>query len=132
VKPETGAYLAKAREDLDESVKIAAIGLARAAARSAYYAVFHAAEALILEQTGRIAKTHSGVRTEFARLIRETGRDARMLTVFLAEAYKYKELGDYGVGPDAEVRLEEAHDLIDRARDFLARVSAILDPSDRG
>lgn len=69
--PEARAYLQKARQSLDEASKIAAIGLATAAARSAYYAAFHAAEALIVARTGKIAKTHSGVRTEFAPLSKE-------------------------------------------------------------
>jgi uncharacterized protein (UPF0332 family) len=49
VTPEAQAYLDKAREDLDDARKIMAINLAKAAARSAYYAAFHAAEALIVE-----------------------------------------------------------------------------------
>ena len=44
--PEASDYLRKAREDLGDARKIAAINLARAAARLAYYAAFHAAEAL--------------------------------------------------------------------------------------
>jgi uncharacterized protein (UPF0332 family) len=46
--PEAGDYLEKARDHLDEARKIAAIGLAKAAARSAYYAAFHAAQAFIV------------------------------------------------------------------------------------
>jgi uncharacterized protein (UPF0332 family) len=72
VTPEAESYLDKAREDLLDARKIAGIRLAKVAARSAYYAAFHAAEAFIVGRTGKIAKTHSGVRTEFARLLRET------------------------------------------------------------
>jgi len=64
--------LKKARDQLDEARKIAGIGLAKAAARSAYYAALHAAQSFIVERTGRIAKTHSGVRSVFARLAKET------------------------------------------------------------
>jgi uncharacterized protein (UPF0332 family) len=60
VTPEAKDYLDKARDDLDDARKIVAIHLATVAARSAYYAAFHAAEA----RTGKIAKTHSGVRTD--------------------------------------------------------------------
>jgi uncharacterized protein (UPF0332 family) len=66
VKPETTDYLAKARKGLGEARQIIQIGLANAAARSTYYAAFHAAEALIFERTGRVVKTHKGVRSEFA------------------------------------------------------------------
>ena len=68
MKPETGKFLDKARGDLADAKKIVAIELANVAARSAYYAAFHAAEAFIFERTGKVAKTHSGVRSEFARL----------------------------------------------------------------
>ena len=63
--PEAAYYLSKARDDLDEARKIAAIGFAAAVARSAYYAAFHAAQAFIIDRTGKIAKTHSGVRRNF-------------------------------------------------------------------
>jgi uncharacterized protein (UPF0332 family) len=47
------------------------------AAREAYLAVFHAAEAYIFEQTGKAAKTHRGVRSEFARLAKAEPRIGR-------------------------------------------------------
>ncbi|HEX4181523.1 MAG TPA: HEPN domain-containing protein [Caulobacteraceae bacterium] len=125
--PEAAAYLAKGRDDLDEARKIALIGLAKTAARSAYYAAFHAAEALILERTGKIAKTHSGVRSEFARLAKdELGLD-RTLTTFLAEAYKYKEISDYGVGPEATVEMGAAKGVIEGGQRFMDIVAAILE-----
>ena len=70
--PEAKDCLDKARDDLDDARKIVAIHLAKVAARSAYYAAFHAAGALTIERTGKVAKTHSGVRTEFARLLKDT------------------------------------------------------------
>lgn len=96
--PEAADYLDKARDSLDEARKIAAIGLARVAARAAYYAAFHTAEAFIVERTGKIAKTHSGVRSEFARLARKMPEIDRAYSIFLAKTYKYKEIADYGVG----------------------------------
>lgn len=89
MKTEAADYLDKAREDLDDARKIAAIGLAKVAARCAYYAAFHAAEALIVERAGKIVKTHSGVRAEFARLAKETPEIDRSLPKFLAKAYIY-------------------------------------------
>ncbi len=124
--PEAENYLARARDDLDDARKIGAIPLARVAARSAYYAAFHAAEALIVERTGKVAKTHSGVRTEFARLLKDTPRGERALLIFLAQAYKYKEIADYGVGPAAVVTDEEGGDAIEAAARFVERVAALL------
>jgi uncharacterized protein (UPF0332 family) len=126
VTPEANDYLDEARDDLDDARKIVAIHLAKVAARSAYYAAFHAAEALIIERTGKVAKTHSGVRTEFARLLKDTPGDGRAMLTFLAQGYKYKEIGDYGVGRSAVVTDEGANDAIDNAARFLERVTALL------
>jgi uncharacterized protein (UPF0332 family) len=126
VTPEAKDYLDKARADLDDARKIVAIHLAKVAARSAYYAAFHAAEALIIERTGKVAKTHSGVRSAFARLLKDTPGGEKAMLTFLAQGYKYKEIGDYGVGRGAVVTDEEANDAIDNAARFLERVTALL------
>ena len=126
MSPEVAGYLAKAWEDLDEARQIAAIGLAKAAARSAYYAAFHTAEALIFQRTGKIAKTHSGVRSEFARLAKEGGDLDRAHVALLGEAYKYKEIGDYGIGPDAVVELSDAQALVSKAQAMIAAVAEVL------
>lgn len=124
--PEARRYFDKSFECLQEAQLIAGIGLAKAAARSAYYAAFHSAEALILERTGKVAKTHSGVRSEFSRLAGGPDASSRRLVALLSEAYKYKELGDYGVGDEAIVPIEAALDLIVRCRAFVATVEAML------
>jgi uncharacterized protein (UPF0332 family) len=126
VTPEAADYLAKARDDLNDARKIAAIGLAKVAARSAYYAAFHAAEAFIVERTGKIAKTHSGLRSEFARLAREAPEIDRAFSVFLAQAYKYKEISDYGVGPGAVITMTEADDAITNATRLIDCIATLL------
>ena len=73
--------------DFEDARKIEAIGLATVAARAAYYAAFHAAEAFIIDRTGKVVKTHSGVRTEFARLAKDAPDIDRRFTNFLAKAY---------------------------------------------
>jgi uncharacterized protein (UPF0332 family) len=83
VTPEAEEHLDKAREAL-----IKARGLLEVmhysdeAARAAYLAGFHAAQALISERTGRIAKSHSGVRSTFARLVKDDPRVDRALVRF--------------------------------------------------
>ena len=57
--PEVGDYLGKARQALSEARAVMAIDLTEAAGRAAYLAMFHAAQALIFDRTGSIAKTHS-------------------------------------------------------------------------
>ncbi len=78
--PEVRAYLDKAAEDLADARKIHAISLYKVAARCAYYVAFHAAEALLLARTGRIAKTHRGVRSGLSYDIRLIPSGWRMST----------------------------------------------------
>ena len=127
MKPETQKYLAKARSDLADARKIAGIGLAKVAARSAYYAVFHTAEGFIFESAGKVAKTHSGVRSEFARLAREERRIDRTFSTFLAEAYKYKDIADYSVNEDDSVTSEEGNRAIAAAERFVTGIAAFLE-----
>jgi uncharacterized protein (UPF0332 family) len=129
VTPKAEGYLSKARGDLDDARKIADIHLGKVAARSAYYyAALHAAEALIIEHTGKVVKTHSGVRSELARLLKNAPAD-RALATFLAQAYKYKEIGDYGVGARATVTDEEAREAIAGAARFIDRIAILLMPT---
>ena len=124
--PEAADYLDKARDNLGDARKIAAIGLAKVAGRAAYYAAFHAAEAFIVERTGKIAKTHSGVRSEFARLARVTPEIDKAFSIFLAKAYKYKEIAEYGVGHGAVVTMAEADDPIRNAARLIDCITTLL------
>ena len=126
MKPEAAAYLDKARESLDEARKIYEIGLASVAARSAYYAGFHAAEAFIISRTGKIARSHGGVRSEFFRLAKDTQQVDQGFTTFLAQAYKYKEIGDYAVGTGAIITLSTADDAIKTAARLIDCIAEIL------
>ncbi len=124
--PEAGDYLAKARELLEEARAVFAIHLLEAAGRSAYLAAYHAAQAFIFERTGKIAKTHSGVRSEFSRLAKnEPGIERRFLT-FLAQAYTLKENADYGMGPSAKVPPERATAAIDTTACFITVVAGLM------
>jgi uncharacterized protein (UPF0332 family) len=83
---------------LADAQQIASLPLPHVAARETYLAVFHAAEAYIFEQTGKVAKTHRGVRSEFARLAKAEPRIGRDLVIFLGTAYQFKMRADYAVG----------------------------------
>ncbi|HEX5326290.1 MAG TPA: HEPN domain-containing protein [Acetobacteraceae bacterium] len=77
------------------------VALPHVAAREAYLAVFHAAEAYIFEQTDKVAKTHRGVRSEFSRPARAEVRIGRDLITFLGTADQFKTRADYAVGSTA-------------------------------
>jgi uncharacterized protein (UPF0332 family) len=128
VKPESADYLNKARECLDGAKRIAELmPLNHIAAREAYLAVYHAAEAYIFDQTGKIAKTHRGMRSEFSRLAKNEPHIDRKFLTFLAEAYEYKSVADYSVGPTASpITKEDAKAAIDTAAQFIECVTLLL------
>ena len=95
------------------------------AARAAYLAGFHAAQALISERTGQIAKSHSGVRSTFARLVKDDPQVDRALRS-LGRAYRFKEIADYGTGPQAVVTVSEAQEAIATAGQFLDCIASLL------
>ncbi len=120
------AYLGKAAQSLREARAVAEIGYYEAAGRAAYLAAFHTAQALVLARTDKVAKTHSGLRSEFSRLVKEDPVMERGLTAFLARAYNLKVAADYAVGADEEVGKSEAAEAIDSATRFVAAVERAL------
>ena len=130
MKPQTAAYLENAWEALADAKNILAIDIPRQSGRLAYYAQFHAAQALIFERTGKVAKTHKGVRAEFHKLARlEAALDTR-LSGDLTAAYHFKEAADYETGTaghittaDAEAAIASAERLLAAIRDLLAPIS---------
>jgi len=105
VTPEAKEHFDKARQCLTRARTIPAAGVGEDAGRDAYLAAFHAAQALVAERTGKEAKTHKGVHTQFARLTRNEPRLGRELRQFLARAYDMKSIADYGLGPVPTCRL---------------------------
>ena len=74
MKPRTSAFLDQAGEHLARAGTMLGVGLNEDAGRAAYLAGLHAAQAFIFESTGRAVKRHSGVQTEFARLVKDDPR----------------------------------------------------------
>jgi uncharacterized protein (UPF0332 family) len=126
VTPEATRYLDKARQSLARARAILEIGLGEDAGRAAYLAALHAAQALIFERTGRVAKTHRGVHGQFLRLVVGDTRVGPELRAFLSEGYKLKATADYEVGPDAIVPVEVAAAAIAAATRFIEAVGELL------
>jgi uncharacterized protein (UPF0332 family) len=83
------------------------------AGRAAYLAGYHAAQALIFERTGREARTHRGVNSQFNRLAKDDPRFDIDLRRFLAQAYDLKAVADYDLAriqpcPWSELRLRSS------------------------
>lgn len=124
--PEAERFLAKARQTLEHGEAILGIGLGEEAARTAYLAAFHAAQALIYQRTGREAKTHRGVHRQFALLSKDEASLSADLRRFLAQAYDLKAVAGYATGPEAVVPLDRAAAAIETARRFLAAVEQLV------
>ena len=124
--PDAEQSLSRARADLDDARKIATFPIARFAARAAYSAAFYAAEAYIVARTGKIAKTHSGVRSEFNRLIQDEVGDLRELGRILKDGYHFKEIADYWTDSENSISDQDAEAMIADAQHFIDRVAALL------
>jgi uncharacterized protein (UPF0332 family) len=82
--------------------------------------------AFIFERTGKMAKTHNGVQTEFLRLTKDDRRLAPDLRMFLSQSYNIKSIADYETGPGSEVSPERAATAVDSARHFVVRMLALI------
>ena len=125
--PESQEHLGKAREYLAKSrLFLDELHYPDEAGRTAYLAAFHAAQALISERTGRIARKHAGVRSQFNLLTKDDERIDTQLSRFLSDGFALKSIADYEVGPDAVVSPDEAEAAIATATRFVDRISEIL------
>jgi len=124
--PEAARSLAIARQHLVAADANVGVSMAFVAAREAYLAAFHAAMAVVLQYTGKAAKTHSGLRSEFARLARTEPRIDPKLVSFLARAYTLKSAADYGEDPLATISLAQAQEVVGIAREFVQAIKEIL------
>ena len=89
-------------------------------------AAFHAALAFIVVRSGKSPKTHSGTRSEFARVEEQISREQVSLPGW---SYELKNAADYGQEPivstaDAERAITEAARLIDTVVAIIADVSS--------
>jgi uncharacterized protein (UPF0332 family) len=123
--PEAAQFLEKARKLLLQADAMLGIELTEAAGRTAYLAGFHAAQAFIFAHTGRTAKTHSGVQTEFLRLTRNDPSIDPGLRGFLSQTYNLKAIADYETGPGAEVSHERAAAALAAAQRFVAFIEEL-------
>jgi uncharacterized protein (UPF0332 family) len=104
VTPETAQHLDKARDYLSKARNVLDVmHYNDEAGRAAYLAGFHAAEALISERTGKLARTHEGVSSQFHLLTRGDARVDGELRAFLGRTYNLKAIADYETGPGSVV-----------------------------
>ncbi len=125
--PEAERFLDKARECLADA-RLYQTMVPRIAGREAYLSAYHAAEALVHDRTGKVARTHRGLRSEFARLTRGDTRIDRSLAEFLGQAYELKSIADYGTGSEAVISAETAAAAISTAARFIECITNLIGP----
>jgi uncharacterized protein (UPF0332 family) len=105
VRPEASAFLDKARDFLLKAKDMLADDWPDEAGRAVYLAGLHAAQAVIVERTGKVIKRHRGVQNELRRLTNDDPRFDLELRAFLGRAYNFKAIADYETGPARAYRL---------------------------
>ena len=124
--PEASQSLNIARQHLAAADASIGLPIPFVAAREAYLAGYHAAMAFVVEKTGRLTKTHSGLRSEFARLARSDPRIDPKFVTFLARAYTLKSAADYGVDPATAISMDQAREAAETARQFVESIGELL------
>lgn len=126
MKPEFADALAAADEALSDARSILSINIWKQAARMAYHAQFHAAQAFIFERSDTVAKTHKGVHREFHRLAKAESTFPLGFARDLSDAYRHKDAADYDTAsakPGSEPGAQEAIAIAER---FVAAVRQAL------
>jgi uncharacterized protein (UPF0332 family) len=129
VKPQTGAFLEKARELLNQAITMMDVGLNEPAGRTAYLAALHAAQALIFENISKVVSSHRGVQSGFWLLTKDEPRVDDELRAFLSRAYRFKRIADYDTGPGSHISAETARATVATARRFVDCVAALIPPN---
>ena len=116
-------YLEKAERKLKVAEKLLRSDDYEDAVSRAYYAVFHAAQALLLTE-GERAETHKGVVTLFGLLFVKTGKFKKDLGKYLANLKDERESGDYEIfsyidRETAETAIEEAKEFVRETQGYL-------------
>jgi uncharacterized protein (UPF0332 family) len=126
MKPESTTFLEQAHVMLGRAERMLAADLYEDAARCAYLACFHVAQALIFERIEEVFKTHKGVQGEFNRLVKNDTRSDHELRKFFSRGYEFKALADYGVGPDAVISASAAAEAVATAKQFVAHFAGLV------
>lgn len=128
VPDEVAALLRRSEESIRAAELLLREGMAGFAASRAYYAMFYAAQALLLTE-GVMSHKHSGVIGEFGRLFAKTGLLSPGLHAMLIRAQERRIVGDYRALEDmpaaeAEALIADAREFLAAARDHLERHDA--------
>ena len=116
-------HLKLSKEFLEDAKRLFEFKSLRSAADRAYYAMYHAAQAILLSK-GVKARTHKGTILEFGRNIVEKGLIPKEYGRWLTEALDIRLSGTYNIyavfGEDA------VKEIVEKAERFVKEVEKIL------
>ena len=115
--------LQKARVTLQAAQVLFDTGFFEDCISRAYYAVFHAAQAALLNE-GITPKTHSGTHSLFDDHFVKRDRLPRNVARTLRQAYNARQLADYGL--EASLSRETAEQVLKDAAIFLEHVASMI------
>lgn len=115
--PEQEALLEKAEDSLRAARLLAGEKLFGFAVSRAYYAMFYAAEALLIGE-GLAYSKHAATISAFGKHFAKTGKLPSELHRHLIEAQQLRNVGDYDIGPG--VSSDDCSEQIERAEAFLS------------
>jgi uncharacterized protein (UPF0332 family) len=124
VNAEEAKYLAKARRMLLQAQNLDAQEAPESVVHLCYYAMFHAATAVLLRHRATVALTHTGLVGTFGRLAKDLGESARQYGRALNRAADIRLRADYGIAYDDLA--ESALTLRDEAQAFVAFCESLL------
>ena len=125
IKALVKGYMEKAENRLKAAESLFELGYYDDVVSRAYYAVFHAVQALFLTE-GEKAETHKGVLTLFSLLFIKTWRFRKEFGKYLSNLKDDRESGDYKVfsyidEETAKNALVEAREFLDETKVYLSR-----------
>ena len=126
MKPEVARRLAKADRFLGQISKLSPDETPEAIIHLAYYAMLHAAVAVLLTRRGRAPKTHSSIIGQFSQLMQTEGTKGQTMGRAFNQTEDRRIASDYAdhVTPSAE----DASRTRTRATDFVAYCRSMLTP----
>lgn len=123
--PEAARRYAKALRFLDQAERLSPEAAPESTIHVSYYAMI-AAAAVLLDRTGEVPKSHSGVIGQFSRLIPNDDERGRLFGRAFNNAEQLRLFSDY---EDSAVPMaEEAAELRTQAAEFVAYCRSLLAP----
>ncbi|MFB6100476.1 MAG: HEPN domain-containing protein [Candidatus Nanohalobium sp.] len=114
--------LEAAEDDLDTARYLLRGEKYNASISRAYYSIFHAAKALLLEENSK-PKTHQGVSSELGKLFRDELEPE--VTRQYSELQTWREEADYATGK--QFNEEKAEEAVDFAEEFIHKVKQLIE-----